>query len=96
VDTSETQPVPGYRARLKRVKPITDGGTPSIAPITRNRMQDGAVVGTAVAMNANGDCPLNAEGRFHRLRLTMPGNTSFTHISGVYIPDDEITSNGRQ
>lgn len=96
VETSETQPIKGKRSRIIQGRPIVDGGTPSVTPVTRNRIFDTPTVGTAVAVNANGDCALNAEGRYVRARITLPAGSSFNHIQGLDVPDDMVVETGRQ
>ncbi len=94
VETGEKQLIPGQRARVTNALPLIDGGTPSVTPYTRNRTEDATVAGSASSMNADGYCPLNSEGRYHRFRLTMSSGSTFTHIQGVDIPDDAVTPAG--
>jgi hypothetical protein len=94
VETSEIQPIAGRRARVTMAVPIVDAGSPSVTPVTRNRTVDAVTVGTAVAMDSNGFCPLRAEGRYHRMRITLPAASTFTHISGVDIPDEAVVDAG--
>lgn len=94
VDTSEVQPIPNSRAMITMARPIVDGGAPSVAIATRNRIVDTATYGTAVAMDANGFCPLRSEGRYLRGRITIPAGSSFVHIQGLDIPDDAVVATG--
>ncbi|MDE2470840.1 MAG: hypothetical protein KGL35_19360, partial [Bradyrhizobium sp.] len=86
VDTSEAQPLPGRRATMLRAWPLVDGSSPTVAPITRNRLIDSQTVGSAVAINNTGFCPLRAEGRYHALRIATAANdTTWSHIEGVQV-----------
>jgi len=57
VDTSEAQLIPNRRALVSAVRPIVDGGSPSIAIGTRERQIDAVSWGAAVAVDAIGVCP---------------------------------------
>jgi hypothetical protein len=85
VDTGEAQLFPGTRAVVTNARPIVDGGTPSVALGTRERVVDAVSYGPAVAIDAIGNAPQRAAARYHRARLAVPAGASFTHISGVEI-----------
>lgn len=93
VDTSENQPNPTGTTRIYNARPITDGGTPSVSIGVRNRQQDSVVFGTAVSMNAIGQSPQRARGRYMRARLTLPAGSVYKHISGVEV--DGMPAGGR-
>jgi len=86
VDTTEAQLVEGQRALLRSLRPMVDGGTPSIAIGTRNRQIDAVSFAGAVAINSLGTCRGRWRGRYHRARLTIPAASSWNHLYGV----DEI------
>jgi hypothetical protein len=94
VETSEVQVNPKGRALVKRARPLVDGGTPSIAIGTRNRLTDSVTYTSPVAMDDNGDCPVLAEGRYFRARITLPAGSDFTHLQGIEVPEDEISMGG--
>lgn len=94
LDTKEIQFFPGKRARIRRALPIIDGGAPSIAVGTRSRQEDAVSFGSASSLNADGYCPLNSDSRYHRLRVTLPANSTFNHCMGVDIPEDSVTETG--
>jgi hypothetical protein len=92
VETSEIEPAAaqdptqlGRLAFIKSAKPIVDGGIPSVAIATRNRIMDSFTYNTPTVVNANGDCPQRSTGRFVRAQITLPAGSTFTHISGVDI-----------
>lgn len=95
LETSEAQFIPGKRAAITNSKPLIDGGTPTATPYTRNRLQDAIVARTASTMNTTGYCPFkDAEGFYHRIRVTLPANSLFTHAQGMDIPDDALIDTG--
>lgn len=94
VDTAEIQPFPGLRGTVNRVRPIVDGGTPSVTWGTRNRQEDAISFGSAVAMDSNGSCPLRGEGRYHRGRITINAGDSWNHIEGLQV--EEASPSGRR
>jgi hypothetical protein len=85
VDTGEAQLFPGTRAVVTNARPIVDGGVPSVALGTRERIIDPVSYGTAVAVDAIGNAPQRSAARYHRARLTLPAGAGFTHIGGVEI-----------
>lgn len=85
IDTTEVQPFPGRRWSCKGIRPMTDGGVPSIAIGHRERMQDPVVWTPALPMNALGICPVRTSGRYGRARITLPANSDFSHILGAEI-----------
>lgn len=83
VDTSEMQPIPGLRCNITNSRPLVDGGTPSVAIGVRERQIDSITFGTASTINSVGQCPVRTSGRYATGRITLPSNSSFTHISGL-------------
>jgi hypothetical protein len=83
VDTSEGQIIAGQRATVLRVRPLVDGGTPSVSVGTRETQAATTSFGSAATAVSNGSVPVRASGRYHTIRLTLPAGSSFTHISGV-------------
>jgi hypothetical protein len=92
--TSEQQINPKGRAQIINARPLVDGGTPSVSVGTRNRVGDAVTYTTPVAMDVNGNCYQRAEGRYFRGQVTLPAGSSFTHLQGIEVPDDEITNTG--
>ena len=86
VDTTEAQLVEGQRALLRSLRPMVDGGSPSISIGTRNRQVDAVSFASAVTINSLGACRGRWRGRYHRARLTIPAAASWSHLYGV----DEI------
>jgi hypothetical protein len=85
IDTMESQLYGNRRAFVNSTRPLVDGGSPSIAVGYRNRIEDALTYSSAVAMNANGECPQRNEARYQRFRLTLPSASSFNQIQGVEV-----------
>ena len=83
VDTTELQPFPGRLALIKNTRPLIDGGVPSVALGTRNRLVDAVTFNPATAMNNLGACPQRANGRYVRGEITLPAGTNWTHLQGL-------------
>ena len=85
VDTTEFEGVENKRSTLINARPIVDANgentTVTITPITRSSQMKATTEGTAVTVRDNGDCPLRATSRYHRLRVNVTGN--FSTLSGV-------------
>ena len=97
VETSEFEPRPGRRASIIRARPITDGGSPTLAPFVRNRLQDTAAATTASTVNGDGYSFFkDEEGRYHRHRITIPAASALSHIQGVDIGADDIIETGER
>jgi hypothetical protein len=84
VETSEVQPTPSKRSRIRSARPLVlGGGTPSISIGVRDRLTDSVVYKTAVAMNRFGECPQRYTGRYVRARMTLAAADTWTHLQGV-------------
>jgi hypothetical protein len=83
VETAEVQTPQGSRTFVRAARPLVDGGTPSVAIGTRDRLADAGSLGSAVPIDARGVAPQRAGGRYVRARVTLPAAATFTHISGV-------------
>lgn len=96
VATTENEIFPGQRAQITNVRPIVDGGTPSVAFGTRNRLIDASTLGTATAINSLGTCPQRANGRYVYGQITLPEGSDFDHIQGISFADgDAFPAGGR-
>ncbi len=90
VETTEAQLIPGRRAFIRSVRPIVDGGPPTLQLGTRNRTIDPVAWGTSCAVNGNGACPVRSNGRYQRARIMLPAGAAWSHIQGI----DEIEASG--
>jgi hypothetical protein len=95
-DTVELEPFGsgGKRAFITSVRPLVDGGSPTVQIGTRTRLIDSPSFTTASAVNSNGECPVRADGRYMRARIQTSG--SFTHLQGIEIPEDSVHQSGRR
>jgi hypothetical protein len=93
-DTVEIEPYAssGNRAYLSTTRPLVDGGSPSVQIGLRNRLIDSPTFTTASTINANGECPVRADGRYMRARIQTTG--SFTHLQGIEVPDQALQVSG--
>lgn len=94
VDTSEAQLIPNRRAFVNAVRPLVDGGTPSIAIGSRERQMDPVVWGAPVAVDAIGICPQRSSARYHRARIQMAAGDAWTNLAGIDLPDDAVSDDG--
>jgi hypothetical protein len=83
IETADYQPNPAGRSRVFMTRPLVDGGTPTSAVASRDKLTDTATFGSAATMNLNGSCTLLSEGRYHRARVTVPAASTWTHAQGV-------------
>ena len=83
VTTSEKQLSPGRRSRVIKTRPLVDGLSASVALRTRNILSQSASIGTAVAQDAFGECPVNSDARYHSAVVTTSG--AFNFIQGAEV-----------
>lgn len=74
------------RAILRALRPMIDGGSPTVQVGTRNRQVDAVSFASAVTLNSLGVCRGRWRGRYHRARIAVPAASSWSHLYGV----DEI------
>ena len=91
VDTTEAQLFPGRRAYVRAVRPLVDGGVPTVAIGSRNLQTAAVSFGSDVAANGNGVCRMRSNARYHRARIKVPASAAWDHIVGV---DDVDASPG--
>lgn len=88
VDTREIQPFLGQRTFYRNTRPLVDGGSPSVAIGFRELQQSAKMFTSATAVNSLGWSPQRGSSRYVTGRITLPANSSFTHISGLEIDCD--------
>lgn len=85
VETGETQLFPGRRALVTSVRPMVDGGSPTMRLGTRSRIGDPVAWGAESHVNAQGECPLRSAARYHRARLSLPAGADWQHLQGIEV-----------
>ena len=85
LDTAEMQPFPGRRAFYDRVWPLIEGSSATVTHQigTRSRLIDSVSFSSAVALDADGTCPVNVDARYARHRLNIAGG--FDNAQGLLI-----------
>lgn len=94
VETTEASLVEGHRAGVTSAFILADNAAATLTVGTRIRQADAVSYGGAVSQQANGEVPLNASGRYHRFRISIPAAETWTHIQGVDVPSDAISDEG--
>lgn len=94
LETGEFQ-IGSKRATILGVRPIVDGGTPTVAVASRATPQGTATYGSAVAINSHGISPQKSEGRYHRVKMVIPASSTWTHAQGIEIPEDCVGAGGQ-
>lgn len=85
VETNEIEFTPSRRSFYSSSRPIVDGGSPTVALITRDRINDAATTGSFIAQNTQGECPQRTTGRYVKARLKIPAGSTWTHAEGIEI-----------
>lgn len=92
LETGEKQLFPGRVAKVKNTRPLTDGGTITVAAAPRFTQQATATFGSAASANSFGENPLMSVGRYHRFRTSIAAAGTWTHAQGIQI---EASPQGR-
>jgi hypothetical protein len=85
IETSEAAPFDSKISFVNNTRPLIDGGVPSVSVAARNRLIDSSSYGSAVSINSLGTCPLTANGRYIKAKVTIPAASSWTHFQGIEI-----------
>jgi hypothetical protein len=88
----------GQRFDPQQVWPLIEGTsvTITVTPITRNRLNDAQVTGSAVAQNATGFCPMRLNARFHQAKIDLAAAGTWTKAIGIRVPDNRIALKGER
>lgn len=85
LDTKEIQHHPGRMSFVDAVRPLVEGtdATITVTPITRDKLNEAATVGTAESLNGIGEADPRSVARFHRYRIGIADG--FDHAQGVQV-----------
>lgn len=86
IETGDIQPAPGQRWQANGVEVYVDGGDAMASVAVKDKLTDIVNYTVSSGMNAQGVCPVRTEGRFQRIRISLSGSTSWSHIQGINIP----------
>lgn len=87
VETGSFQAIPGRRATIREVSPLTDTASATIQVGHADRPQGTISWGSAASLRSNGSAATRSTGLSHRIRVNVPEGTSWTHLQGVnFIP----------
>lgn len=93
VRTQEVELSKNRRSHIRCVRPACDGGTPTVTLGTRNRLIDSVTYGSAVTVDTDGRCWVDADARYIRGQIDIPAGSTWTHIQGL--DDIEARASGR-
>jgi hypothetical protein len=83
VDTGEFNPGNGRRAIVRGVRPLIDGGSPTIRLGARETQQNSVTYQDAVSLTDAGMAPVYGSGRYFRVRATIPAGDTWSYAQGV-------------
>lgn len=81
--TAERELSPNRRTYLSALRPITDAPDASVTIITRNRILDPVVTGTANEVDADGYVYPDVDSRYMRVQLDITSSVSWNHVQGL-------------
>lgn len=86
MDTGEAEPIMGRRSLIHNSRPLVFGNDASQATValgSRERASDTVSFGSDISQEDNGDCPQEADSRYHRARVKMAAGTSWDEALGI-------------
>lgn len=96
IETGEIEMTDGMRTLLSGIRPLVDGGSPTISIGGRNIQTESVTYGPDVSMNSAGECPQRSNYRYLRARLKIPAGSSWTKAQGVSISREAVVGQGRR
>lgn len=87
IDTTEVRPNETGRAEIIRIRPAVDSSSATIKIGIRNTQSESVSYGMASSQMSDGSCPVRANARFVRARVSIPAGDSWTHAQGVEIEE---------
>lgn len=76
----------GKRADIRAIRPDIDATSGiSLSLAAKQRLGDSATTFTASTLQASGDMPIRASGRYSRLTVTVAAGTTWTHAKGYEV-----------
>lgn len=85
VETGDEQPVTGRMAMIRGLRPMIEGSmvTPTVSVGYRRKLNESVAYTSPVPMNDNGYCPIRANGRYLRAKMTIPAGSEWRFARGV-------------
>ena len=83
LETGEFNPGNGRRAVIRGLRPLVDGGAPSLQLATRETQQAVVRYGAPVGLTEAGLAPVYGSGRYFRARLVQPAGSAWTSAQGI-------------
>lgn len=71
LETGDLELQPGRRSMLAAVRPVVDGGTSTVQVARRSTRADAIAYGAAASLDSSGKANVRADGRYHRVRLSI-------------------------
>lgn len=90
-ETSDLELSPGTRSQVRAVRPLVKGGDGRVEVARLGRSNEAVVYGPSAKTLPSGRCAVRANGRYHRMRYTLPAKSTFTLAEGL---DVEFTAAG--
>lgn len=89
VETQEAALLGGSKARVISIRPMVDGGAPTVSIGVRDTQQAAVTYGNDVTVTSYGSCPQRSSGRYIRARIKIPAASTWTHAFGI----DDVKAN---
>jgi hypothetical protein len=82
---ANVEPVPGKRARIRALRPVTDAQDMSVTVDARLHSGDAENVISAGVMRGNGKMPIRANGRYNTITQTIAAGEAWSYAQGIEI-----------
>ncbi len=83
LETGEFNPGNGNRSVIRGLRPLVDGGAPTIRLASRETQQSAVRYGAPVGLTAAGLAPVYGSGRYFRARLMQPAGSTWSGAQGI-------------
>ena len=83
IDTGEFNPGNGSRSVIRGLRPLIDGGSPTIRLGAREVQQNAVTFADPVSLTPAGMAPVYGSGRYFRVRAVIPAGDTWSNAQGI-------------
>ncbi len=83
LETGEFNPGDGHRSVVRGLRPLIDGGAPTLQLGARETQQGNVSYGAAVGLTPAGLAPVYGSGRYFRARAVIPAASTWSNAQGI-------------
>ena len=92
--SAERRLFPARRSFVTGIKPLIDGGKPTVGMAWRQNQTDAQITNAPTAQDAAGVCPQRLDAYFTQATMATDGQTNWTQVLGFDVPDEYVVQSG--